>query len=212
MITPRPRISAAVATPMQAAGGIEKRATGETVVHGRSRADDLVDGAAASRRKRASDDRHDAGAGGHRVAPGAGNSERDVPDASRLSAAGVRPRPLRPGTRSAARLVAGSQPASSASNRLAFVDAHLQAILATERAHGGDDDPVAVDHPTRRPAASPYLNNRGRRRGNNVCQLVRKFSQHESIVAETTRTCITRTGGLQQQHFDAMRVYRSVAG
>src|SRR5439155_600012 len=53
------------------------------VVHRCRGANHLIDRAAAARRQRSADDRHDSGAGGDDVAPRAGDGERDVPDAGR---------------------------------------------------------------------------------------------------------------------------------
>ena len=65
----------------QAARGVDECAAGKAVVHRRGGANDLRDRAMTAGRQRTADDRDDAGARRHGVAPGARDREREMADA-----------------------------------------------------------------------------------------------------------------------------------
>ena len=114
MTTPSPRIRAAVATPDQPAGrcrGTRRRRNRRAWARSCGRPDRS---SAAAGRQRTADHGHDSGADGQRVAPRTRQCDGQAANARRLPGRLERRQP-EAGTRSTARLVAGSQPASSAS-------------------------------------------------------------------------------------------------
>ena len=82
--------------------------------------------------------------------------------------------------------------------RAPVVAAHVQAVFAAERAHGGQHDVVSVDEPARRAAAALHLDDGWGRRAHGVGELIRerceKVSSHAPIVAEGAPPRITQTG------------------
>ena len=120
-------------TPSSAARRVDERAAGEAVVHGRGRADDLIDRAAAPGRQRAADHRHDAGARRRRVAPRARDGEREV--ARRARGGGQRDRlRVEPGDAQHGQARRRIPADELGVERVAVVAPDVQAVLAAERA------------------------------------------------------------------------------
>ena len=171
----------------QPARRIQKRASRKAIVHRRARADHLVNGPAASGRERSADHRHHAGRGGDGVAPRSRHGDTQVADTRSRRRRRQHRRATIPGTRSTARLVAGSQPASSASSASPSSRRTRRSVLATEGSNRGQDDIVGVDEAGAGTPSAMHLDDGRRGRGDRVGQLVgkdfeRECSRHAVIV------------------------------
>ena len=173
MTTLRPRIAAAVLTPIKLPAHVNERAAGEAVVHRRRRADDLIDLAAAPGRQRPANHGHEPGARRDRVAPRARDREREMPDARRRRRDRDRRRvePARAQHDEAARRIPSAE---LRVERAAVGGRDAHAVLAAERPRGREHHARRVDDAAHRPAPALHLHDRRRHGGDGIGQLIRK--------------------------------------
>ena len=160
MTTPEPSDFSGGRDADHRAGRVDERAAGEPLVHRRSRPQHLLDRSAPAGRQRAGDDRNDARARRHRVAPRARDRNRQVADARRrLTDRNRRSVQARNAQYGEAR---GWIPSGQLRiEELAAVIADVQSVFASERPRHGQHDVGSVDEAAGRTAAALYLDDGG---------------------------------------------------